>query len=108
MKKPITFEPAERPKTFEEVKAAGQRAADLLGSPQFNLAYRALLRDLQEQSASTAPEARNERQWYYDQMYALGAVVTRLGAYFREAEALDESVIQAEREGAQAQQAQLQ
>ena len=102
MTKKNTFEPIDRPKGIEEVKAIGADAARTIRSSAFTLAYEALVRDLMEQSAATDPHEHMKRQWLYDQMYALGSVTSKLGAYFTAAEAADEAIHQRELENQEA------
>ena len=72
----------------QEMMAAGERAAQLLNSDVFNLAYRLQMEDTINQWLTSEPKETNKRDSLYYQAQAQVAMATRMQSMVEQAQAL--------------------
>jgi len=75
-------------KGAQQVIAAGERAAQLLNSPEFNLAYRMQMEDTINLWLSSEPKEQNKRESLYYQAMAQAQMATRMQAFVEQAQRL--------------------
>lgn len=77
----------EHPRTLEEVLQAGERAASLLRSEEFNLAYQMAYDSYVTDFVNSAPHEANKREYAYVKVQSLTDVVNQLAALVNNASA---------------------
>ncbi|MDJ0905408.1 MAG: hypothetical protein QNI96_05270 [Woeseiaceae bacterium] len=80
----------------DEIKKAGEEAADLLNSPIFNLTVNSVVDDLGLQILQTEPHEHQKREWLYQQGAAIGRVSQKLVEFVQVAQALHMDELAAE------------
>lgn len=73
-------------KGAQQVIAAGERAAQLLQSPEFNLAYRMQMEDTINLWLSSEPKEQNKRESLYYQAMAQAQMATRMQSFVEQAQ----------------------
>ena len=74
--------------TAQELMAAGERAAQLLRSDVFNVAYRLQMEDTINQWLTSEPKETNKRDSLYYQAKAQVAMATRMQSFVEQAQVL--------------------
>jgi hypothetical protein len=72
----------------QEMMAAGERAAQLLNSDVFNLAFRLQMEDTINQWMTTEPKEQNKRESLYYQVQSQVAMATRMQSFVEQAQVL--------------------
>jgi len=80
----------------EQIKASGEKAADLLNSPIYNLAVNSVVDDLGMEILKSEPHEHNRREWLYGQGSAIGRVNQKLVEFVQMAQQLHMSDIASE------------
>lgn len=104
-KQQLKFTPPVRSK--EELLQVGREAAQTLGAPVFNLAYKSTIQGLQDEILNSDPREVQRREYLYTKMQALGQVVAELASYHHIATAISSQSLAEEQRNQMAEAEQL-
>lgn len=86
----------EVPRTNEEILLQGEQAANLLNSPTFNLGFRTLIQEYQDDWLSTQPQESAKRESLYLKAQVAGDVASDIAQLVSDAQRLNLEEIQKE------------
>ena len=80
----------EEPLAPEEIKSLGEQAASLMAAPVFNMAWRAMVQDVQDEWLATEPKEREKRESLHAEVRAAGRMLNSLTLRYEAAQRVSE------------------